>query len=278
MIGQLCNEFRTTSVCNQNWSLDHDCITIRAMTSELIRSLVMTMAWPAAAVVSLSVAVGGRDVSGWGLVLAASGSAAAYGLDRLIDRRRLDPADLRRALMICVVIASLVTALLACTAWWRFQVCLLLSLVAGAYVPLKKVVPKNVLTTVAWTAAVALLPFHDLPVFDLTFRFSLLAVALIMASDTILCDLPDVAADRKSGVLGIAPQLGVRAGAIAAVLFGVSGTFVAGSVGRYGLAITAASLALLAVLLARHPSHYRYRLWADALVTFIPGPVALLFR
>ena len=248
------------------------------MTVDIIRTLLMTMAWPAAAVVSLSVAVGGRDVSGWGLVLAASGSAAAYGLDRLIDRRGIDPVHVRRALIACVLIASAITGMLACTAWWRFKVCLILSVIAGAYVPLKTVIPKNVLTTVAWTAAVALLPFHDVPVLDVTFGASLLAVALIMASDTILCDLPDVAADRKSGVRGIAPRYGVRAGAFAAVLFGVLGAAVAGSVGRYGLAITATGLTMLAVLLAREPQQYRYRLWADAIVTLIPGPVALLLR
>lgn len=236
----------------------------------------MTMAWPAAAAVSLAVAVGGRAVTPWGLLLLACGTAAAYGLDRLIDRRDCDPILLRRALLACVVLAAAGTGLLACTAWWRFKVCLALSVVAGAYVPLKRFIPKNVLTALAWTAAIATLPFAGLPALDRAFASSVLAVALIMAANTLLCDLPDVAADRQSGVRGIAPRLGVRAGAFAALTFGLLGLLVASLAGRWGLAVTALGLALLAVLLARDPAQARYRLLADALVVCLPGPLALL--
>src|SRR5688500_20291397 len=92
----------------------------------IARELVTSMAWPAAAAVSLSVAVGGRDVTGVGLALVASGTVAAYGLDRLIDGRARDPARLRRAIRVCVVLASLVVAALACTAWGRSKVCAVL--------------------------------------------------------------------------------------------------------------------------------------------------------
>ena len=127
------------------------------------RELLLSMAWPAAAAVSLSVAVGGRDVTGLGLLLVASGTVAAYGLDRVIDCRETDPPGLRRVMLICVAIASLAVAVLACTAWWRFQVCAVLGLVAAAYVPLKRYVPKNVMTTLCWTVAVSTLPFAGQP-------------------------------------------------------------------------------------------------------------------
>lgn len=243
-----------------------------------IHSLLATMAWPAAAAVSLSVAVGGRDVTRTGLLLVACGTMAAYGLDRLIDYRERDPRSLRQALIVCVILASATTGVLACTTWWRFEVCLVLSLIAGAYVPLKKFIPKNVLTTVAWTAAIATLPFAGLPPNDSTFRASVIAVAFIMAANTVLCDIPDFAADRRAGVRGITPRFGPRAGAFAAVIFGFLGALVAGSTERWGLAVTALSLALLALLLGRNPNRTLFRSLADGLVTVLPGPLALLFH
>jgi 4-hydroxybenzoate polyprenyltransferase len=236
------------------------------------------MVWPAAAAVSLSVAVGGHRVTKLGILLVACGTMAAYGLDRLIDNRDRDAKQLRQALVVCVLIAAAITGVLACTTWWRFDVCIALGLIAGAYVPLKTFIPKNVLTTFAWTAAIATLPFAEQPPLDPIFRASILSVALIMAANTVLCDIPDVAADRIAGVRGITPRFGPRVGAIAAVLFGNLGAFVAGSVGRWGLAITALSLAVLAILLVRNPNRGLYRKFADGCVTVLPGPLALLFH
>jgi len=243
-----------------------------------IRELLVTMVWPAAAVVSLAVALGGRDVTSLGLLLAASGTAVAYGLDRLIDRRGCDQNQFRRVLAACVFMGAVGTGVLACTSWWRFKVCIILGLIAGAYVPLKRHIPKNILTTFAWTAAIAILPFAEQPPWTETFRASVIAVACIMAANTVLCDIPDVDADRKAGVRGVTPWLGTHAGAVVAVSFGVLGSVIAGSVSRWGLAITAVTLAILACLLAKHPEQRRYRLFADAVVTILPGPIALILR
>jgi 4-hydroxybenzoate polyprenyltransferase len=60
-------------------------------TASIAGSLLTTLLWPAAAAVSLSVALGGRHVSLLGLLLVACGTMAAYGLDRLIDKRSTDP-------------------------------------------------------------------------------------------------------------------------------------------------------------------------------------------
>ena len=75
------------------------------------------------------------------------------------------------------------------------------------------------------------------------FGASVVAVALIMLASTIICDIPDVVADRQSGVRGVTPWLGPRAGAITAVFYGLLGASVAGSVRRRGLAATALGLA-----------------------------------
>ena len=203
---------------------------------------------------------------------------AAYGLDRLIDRKDRDPVLLRRAMIICVVLAAAMTGALACTAWWRFKICLLLSLIAGAYVPLKRFIPKNVLTVVAWTVTISTLPFAGQPPMDPTFTASVLTAAMIMAANTTLCDIPDFAADREAGVRGITPAFGPLAGATAAVMFGCLGVISAGSVGRWGLALTSFSLVVLAILLAHNPKRVMIRYIADGLVTILPGPLALLFH
>ena len=165
------------------------------------------MLWPAAAAVSLSVALGGRNVSLLGLLLVACGTMAAYGLDRLIDKRNTDFPAFRNALLLCVLAASLATGILSCSAWWRIWVCSVLALIAGAYVPLKRIIPKNVLTSVAWTTATATLPFSTRPTIDSTFIASVVTVALIMLANTILCDIPDVTADRQAGVRGVIAKL-----------------------------------------------------------------------
>jgi len=247
---------------------------------DILWALLLTMAWPAAAAVSLSlsVAVGVREVTGQGLLLVACGTMAAYGLDRLIDSRGRDKKSLRRALAICVLLAATGTAVLACTAWWRFKVCAVLGVMAGAYVPLKRHVPKNVLTAVAWATAVATLPFAGPPQWNPGYCATVLAVAFIIGANTTLCDIPDVRADRLAGVLGITPWFGRRAGAVAAGAFGCLGALIAGSTGRWELAVTALGLAILAVLFTRNPARSLYRLLADGIVTALPGPFTLLFR
>lgn len=250
--------------------------TLDPTRAQVVRTALLTMGWPAAASVSLAVAVGGREVTLPGLLLVACGTMSAYGLDRLVDHRERDPARLRRLLWGCVVLAAVGTGVLACTTWWRFQVCLVLSLISVAYVPLKRFVPKNVMTTVSWTAAIAALPFAEPPPRHAIFQASVATVACIMAANTMLSDLPDIAADRQSGVRGLVPRFGFRAGALAALLFGTLGTLVAGWAERWGLAITALSLALLALRVTRNPGRPWYRLLADGLVTILPGPLALL--
>lgn len=243
-----------------------------------LRALLATMVWPAAAATSLAVALWHTDATFGGLFLVACGTMAAYGLDRLLDRRELDPPELRRTLRIAVLLAAAGTGVLACSSWWRFRACAALAVIAGGYVPLKRHIPKNVLTTVAWTTAVATLPGAGSPPADAAFGASVLAVAAIMAANTILCDVPDVEADRRAGVRGITPRLGARAGGAVAAGFGVLGCAVALSADRYGLALTAGTLAVLAASLGRHPERLRLRRAADAVVTLLPGPLALLLR
>jgi hypothetical protein len=82
-----------------------------------------------------------------------------------------------------------------------------------------------------------------------------------------------VAADRAADVRGITPRFGPAVGATVAIGFGLMGARKAASVGRWGLAITALSLACLALLLVRNLRRGIFRVLADAVVTFLPGPL-----
>jgi 4-hydroxybenzoate polyprenyltransferase len=241
------------------------------------RALLIGMLLPAAASVSLSIALGGREVTGLGLLLIASGTMAAYGLDRLIDHRDRDSKARRRIVLICVVLASLTAGVIACTTWWRFQVCSVLALIAGGYVPLKRYVPKNLLTTAAWTTATATLPFATQPSFHTSFAWAVLTVALIVLANTILCDIPDVESDQRTGVRGITPRFGPRAGAIAAMICGTLALVAASITGSLGLILTSIALSVLAIVAMNRPDHKSIRLLADIFVTILPGPFALMF-
>lgn len=241
------------------------------------RALLIGMLLPAAASVSLSIALGGREVTGLGLLLIASGTVAAYGLDRLIDHRDGDSKTLRRIVLICVVLASLTAGVIASTTWWRFQVCSVLALIAGGYVPLKRYVPKNLLTTAAWTTATATLPFATQPSFHPSFAWTVLTVALIVLANTILCDIPDVESDQRTGVRGITPRFGRRAGAIAAIICGMLALVAASITGSLGLILTSIALSVLAIVAMNRPDHKSIRLFADIFVTILPGPFALMF-
>ncbi len=239
------------------------------------RAILIGMLLPAAASVSLSIALGGREVTGSGLILIASGTTAAYGLDRLIDHRDSDSKTLRRIVLLCVILASLIAGVIACTTWWRFQVCSVLALIAGGYVPLKRCVPKNVLTTAAWTTATATLPFASQPSFHPSFAWAVLTVALIVLANTVLCDIPDVESDQRSGVRGITPRFGPHAGAIAAMICGTLALMAACIIGSLGLILTSIALSVLAVAAMIRPDHRSIRLLADIFVTILPAPFAL---
>jgi 4-hydroxybenzoate polyprenyltransferase len=248
----------------------------RELPVAIARALVIGMLLPAAASVSLSIALGGREVTGLGLTLIASGTMAAYGLDRLIDHRDSDSKALRRTVLICVVLASVTAGVITCTTWWRFQVCVVLALIAGGYVPLKRYVPKNALTTAAWTTATATLPFASQPSLHTSFTVAVLTVALIVLANTILCDIPDYESDQRSGVRGITPRFGPRAGAIAAMACSTLSLLGASTIGSIGLILTSIALNALALAALSRPNHKSIRLLADVFVTILPGPLALV--
>jgi 4-hydroxybenzoate polyprenyltransferase len=242
---------------------------------QVIRSALATL-WPALAAVSLAVAVGREDVTALGLVLLACGTTAGYVLDRLIDERGIDPPSTRRRLKLLFVVTSAIALLIAFTAEWRFFVCCVLGVLAGGYVPLKRWIPKNMLTVPAWTIACCALPFATSPAGDGKYAASAMAVAFIMLANTVLCDVPTVAADRRAGVRSFTTRFGAKAGAAFAGFAACLGVAGGAAYHHWGLAATAAALVPLAFLLGRDPANAWARRWVDNAVVLLPGPVTLL--
>jgi len=234
------------------------------------------MLWPAAAAVSLAIAVGGKDVTLLGLALLACGTMSGYGLDRYIDRRHLDSPIIRRGLRWAILISSIIAFALACTAVWRFEVCVVLGVLTGFYVPLKRYIPKNMLTVPAWTIAVCALPFATAPDWSGQYTASALAVALIMLANTVLCDVPNVEEDREAKVRAFAARYGAEAGAVFACLAAIFGMVAAIGFDHVGLAVTAACLIPLAMVLGRNPIQHRARQAVDEVIVYLPGPITLL--
>lgn len=246
------------------------------MSFGTILALLYTLVWPAAAAVSLAFAVSQFDVTWLGMSILVSGTMAGYGLDRLIDRRQIDLPETRRVLLICVAAATLATVGLALIEPWRIQICALLGVMAGGYVPLKRIIPKNLLTAPAWTIAVCVLPPATLPEFDSRFFWSILTVALIMLTNTVLCDLPNIEEDRRAGVRSFTVRFDYKAGAIFARFMALFAVFAGIRQGNLGLILTAMGLIPVAILMQINPHRRGARQMADLVVTIIPGPVTLL--
>lgn len=234
------------------------------------------MVWPALAALSLAVAVGGLEVTTLGLMLLCCGVMCTYGLDRLIDRRGVDSIATRQALKLAVILSSIVALILACTALWRFLVCCVLGVLAGGYVPLKRVVPKNLVAVPAWTIGCCALPLASAPEINGHLIASSLALAFIVFANMVLCDIPNIEEDRRAKVRAIAVRFGARAGAMFAGSIALIGAIIALAFHHIGLAVAAVWLIPLAVILGRDPMNHRARLAVDEAVIFLPGPITLV--
>ncbi len=242
-----------------------------------LRSIVLAMGWPALAVVSLAMAVGRGDPDPFGVMLLALSTAAAYGLDRWVDHRKGEAELFRRMLLIAVIFCVVLGGAIAVTSWWRFSICAVLGAISAAYVPLKRFIPKNILTSISWTVGACTLPFSTPPNLHHAYWGAVTCVFMIMVANTVLCDIPDVEEDRKAGVRGITPRFGAKAGALLVAVSSGIGVITGIFTSHYPLAFTSAMLAPLGFRLARDPKNGTLRKAGDLIVTFLPGPLSLLF-
>ncbi len=246
------------------------------MSREFASAILLTLLWPPAAAVSLAVAVRGDAVSAIGLMLLAASTSAAYAFDRILDRPIGDGPALRRFLIIAFAITALAAFVLAWFELWRVAVCTGLALLSMSYVPLKRVVPKNVLATTAWTLSVVILPGVTAPAWNGEFAAAAAAVACIMFANTTLCDLASMKDDKRERVRSITVCYGTTAATLASAVAAFAGTVIAVDANALGLTVTATTLAAISLLLMRSPAWFSARLSADAVITLLPGPIALL--
>ncbi len=152
---------------------------------------------------------------------------------------------------------------------------LLLGALGFLYIPLKRLIPKNLLTAAAWTLAAVALPFDALR-FNGAIAGGVGAIFLLIYAAAVLCDVPDVAEDRAAGVCGLAPQFGETTAAKIAALMALASVLLSVAVGAWALAVPALILAALGFFsvgwLARASVS---RFAVDALLV-LPGVLMLL--
>lgn len=213
---------------------------------------------------------GGR---GWGLVTLLGGVIAAYSLYRLVDAT----AGERRRVLVrfgpaLLVGCAMVTAGLIKVPGHLLLV-VLLAVMGGAYVPLKRVVPKGVLTAGAWAIAVVWLPRAQPPTLAAGWPVAV-CVFLIVSANAILCDALDVEIDRAKGVRGLAPWLGARRASLVAAMLACGGGMLAVVHGPWPLAVAAGGL-MLAGLVRHLPRNTDLRRTSLDLLLVLPGMVVL---
>ena len=213
---------------------------------------------------------GGR---GWGLVTLLGGVIAAYSLDRLVDAT----AGERRRVLVrfgpaLLVGCAMVTAGLIKVPGHLLLV-VLLAVMGGAYVPLKRVVPKGVLTAGAWAIAVVWLPGAQPPTLAAGWPVAV-CVFLIVSANAILCDALDVEIDRAKGVRGLAPWLGARRASLVAAILACGGGVLAVLHGPWPVAVAAGVLAIAGVV-RDVPRGVELRRTALDLVLVLPGMVVV---
>lgn len=210
----------------------------------------------------------------WGLIACLAGVHAAYVFDGLADSGRLR-RFWRERRMLWLVAAGL-AMLAAVVADGSLLLPLsLLSLLGLLYVPLKKIIPKNLLTAMAWTISIMALSLHGHERDATTLGYAV-AMLLILIANANLCDLPDLEADRKHGVLGLTPVLGPRLASRIAGTLAAIGSVIALSLGAWPLAVPGIIFALAGWVawsaIQRHPQ----RRWLIDAILLSTGPLTLL--
>ena len=209
----------------------------------------------------------------WGVLACMGGICAAYAWDGLLDA---PPGGYRwgwRHTHFAVSGAALFAAIL-----FHRQLLLPvlgLGVLGFLYIPLKRHIPKNLLTAAAWTAAAIFLPFDGV-----TLTAAMLgaagAIFLLIYAAAVLCDVPDVAEDRSAGVCGLAPKFGETRAAKIAALMALASAVLAAAAGVWMLTVPALIFAVLGFFsvgwLARASVS---RFAVDALLV-LPGVLVLL--
>lgn len=221
----------------------------------------------------------GVPLDGWGVLACVAGVHAAYRFDELVDAvgfREL-ARDLRDPRLVSIALAALALAIAAIASPRLVLPLGALSLVGVLYVPLKRFIPKNLLTAGAWSATVSALSLTGLEPTVRTFA-AVLALFITVVSNASLCDLPDVSIDRENRVRGFTTMLGVRAAANIAGALGLVASGLAFASGAIGLVLPGLCYAVAGFGFPEALRQHRgAKFWLDA-VLVTAGPISLLAR
>lgn len=215
-----------------------------------------------------------RPLHPWGVVACLAGVHAAYVFDALADSGRLRRlfSDPRLIDLICCGLAMGAAVLVDPT---LIPPIALLSLLGIGYIPLKRVIPKNLLTAASWVLCVLTLSLHDRSLDPAILCYGL-ALLLILLANANLCDLPDVATDRRNRVLGLTPILGPALASRVAGVLAVIGCAAALRLGAWPIAVPGTLFAVIGLAgglgFAAHPE----RRWILDAALVTAGPLSLL--
>ncbi len=184
-----------------------------------------------------------RPITVAGVVLFAAGVIAAYSLDHWTD----NPA--RRSFLLPAVASMAMLAGLWAAFWlpgWKIGLAFLLGVASLGYRRWKKwPLVKTILVAGAWTIASVAFPieWHAHELLSAPLNIALFAT---FASNALLCDLKDGAADTRAGVRSAVVLWGQPATTTLAAGLAVAGVMAALAAHRPGLAGAGVALSLLA--------------------------------
>lgn len=219
----------------------------------------------------------GVALDGWGVLACVAGVHAAYSFDDLVDAFGFGGlvAHWRDPRFIAIAVDGVLLASAALASLRLVTPLLVLSLAGILYVPLKRFVPKNLLTAGAWTGTIFALSLAGL---EPTARVTVAggALFLLVVSNAGLCDLSDAETDRENRVVGFATVLGTRAAARIAGSLGFVAAGLAASSGVFALCLPAVCYGVAGLWFGDFlRDHRSMRVWVDA-VLIVPGPISLL--
>jgi 4-hydroxybenzoate polyprenyltransferase len=217
----------------------------------------------------------GASVDWLGVAACIVGIFAAYRLDNVLDSEggifapeaRQPLTLIAGAAALLVVIAIAQPSLLAPLA--------VLAALGVFYVPLKRWVPKNLLTAGAWALCVVTLSLEVAP-FTREHAMATAMVFLLVLANTTLCDLPDIELDRENRVVGLVPAFGPETGGRISAGIACLSLAVAAGLGSAAFAIPSLAYIVIGVFYWRAVAAHKERRWLLDAVLVLTGPISLL--
>lgn len=217
----------------------------------------------------------GASVDWLGVAACILGIFAAYRLDHVLDREggllapeaRHEVAIIAAAATLLLLIAIADPALLAPLA--------VLGALGIFYVPLKKFLPKNLLTASAWAVCIVTLSLKLTP-FSLQHWLATAMIFFLVLSNATLCDLPDIERDRENRVVGLVPAFGSRAGGRIAAFAGCLSLAISVALASTAFAIPSAIYIVLGAFFSSRVAGHPKQRWLLDAVLILPGPISLI--